>query len=175
MVGRMLVGYGLNNPFSGNISWRAREGFWITRTGIMKDNLKRKDFIYCKSHVPPRASVEASVHGAIYEKTDAGAVIHAHPPHAIVLSLDAETIIPHDVEGIHFLPKTPVLILSNPIGSEESALRVSQTLADYPCAVIRGHGIFTRGIDLREAFMFVCVLESTCRIILLRRLYESRL
>lgn len=170
----MLVEHGLNNPFSGNISWKAGKGFWITRTGVMKDNLKRKDFIFCKSHIPSGASVEAPVHGAIYDKTDAGAVIHAHPPHAIVLSFDAESIIPHDVEGTHFLPKTPILILSNPIGSEESALKVSQTLADYPCAIIRGHGIFTRGADLRKAFMFVCVLENTCRIILLRRLYESR-
>lgn len=168
MIGRMLVEHGLNNPFSGNISWKAGGGFWITRTGIMKNDLKRKDFILCKSRIPRGASVEAPVHGAIYEKTDANAVIHAHPPFAIALSISREFIEPEDEGGRYLVSHIPVLALKNPVGSEESAARVSETLAFNRCALLRGHGIFVKGKNLEDAFRIVCVTESACRIACLK-------
>lgn len=166
----MLVECGLNHPWSGNISWKSEGGFWITRTGAMKSRLERGDFLFCGSDVPAGASVEAGVHRAVYEKTDALALIHAHPPHAIALSFSRTCVEPEDVEGKHFIPRIPVLTLERPSGSAELAGAVANTLASHPCAIVCGHGTFSRGRSLEDAFRTTCTVESACRIIILRGL-----
>lgn len=165
----MLVECNLNHPFSGNLSWQKKKGFWITRTGVMKNRLERRDFILCTSHIPPEASVEAIVHRAIYEKTDARTIIHSHPPYAIALSFTRKNIEPEDTEGKYFTPRIPVLALKNPVGSQESASTVSTILQNYPCVLLQGHGLFAKGGTLREAFKIVCVSESVCKIIHLKK------
>ncbi len=57
----------------------------------------------------PLASTELVGHRAIYRQTPALAVIHAHPPHAVALSLLEREIIPVDMEGSFHLSKVRVL------------------------------------------------------------------
>jgi len=62
---------------------------------------------------------------------------------------------------------TIILTLKNPVGSEESAARISETLDSHSCVLLRGHGIFAKGGNLEDAFRSVCVAESVCRIVYL--------
>jgi ribulose-5-phosphate 4-epimerase/fuculose-1-phosphate aldolase len=65
---------------------------------------------------------------------------------------------------------TTILALKNPVGSEESAAGVSETLNSRPCVLLRGHGIFANGRNLEDAFRIVYVAESICWIVYLKTL-----
>lgn len=62
---------------------------------------------------------------------------------------------------------TIILAIKNPVGSEESAARVLETIDTHPCVLLHGHGIFTKGGNLEDAFRIVCVAESVCLIVYL--------
>lgn len=113
------------------------------------------------------ASTEIGVHRAIYQETSALAVIHAHTPYAISLSIVRDEIVPIDDEGRYHLKKVPVLDVKESIGSEEVEKRIPPVLQDYPAAIVRGHGTFALGENLEEAYNWITVVESICKVIYL--------
>ena len=106
------------------------------------------------------------VHRAIYQKTSALAVIHCHPRTAIALSLSRDAIIPIDVEGSYLLHKVPVVSSEYSSGSQEMADVISDALREYKIVMMRGHGCFSTGQTLEEAFHWVSALEEASDIIL---------
>ena len=117
-----------------------------------------------------RASTELIVHRAIYENTSALAIIHAHPRTAITLSLSRDEIIPIDNEGSYFLRRIPVVSIELASGSKEMADTVSEALRGYKIIMQRGHGCFSVGQTLEEAYHWVSALEEVSDIILEHRL-----
>jgi len=58
---------------------------------------------------PQDASSEYRVHRAVYQKSQHAAIVHAHPPYAVAVSLVLDKIIPLDSEGEMFCPMIPVV------------------------------------------------------------------
>jgi L-fuculose-phosphate aldolase len=108
------------------------------------------------------ASTEIGVHRAIFKGTGALAIVHAHPVHAISLSLLEDVIIPVDSEGAYLLDKIPVLDVKCTIGSPA-------LLRNHKIAMVRGHGSFASGQTLEEAYHWTSCLENVCRIIYITR------
>ncbi len=120
-VGRLLLHLGLISSHGGNASVRKGGYIYITRHSAMLGDLRKDDVVKIsfslggKDKAPAgriklsEASMEYPVHRQIYETTGAGAVIHAHPAHAIALSLVRKKIRPLDAEGTIFLGEVPVL------------------------------------------------------------------
>jgi L-fuculose-phosphate aldolase len=106
------------------------------------------------------------VHRAIYLATPALAVVHAHPRTAIALSLSREEIVPIDNEGSYLLHKVPVVAAEFASGSTEMVERLPAALREYKIVMLRGHGCFSTGQTLEEAFQWVSCLEESCQIIL---------
>jgi len=166
-VGKDLFARGLVSSHSGNLSIRISDRLFITRRGCMLGELREQDIIETgidrNDRGTPLASPELAAHRHIYKETTALAIVHAHPPHAIALSLKEREIIPQDIEGQALLPKIPVLSWKGEIKPQELA----QCLKEYRIVLVAGHGSFAIGQLLEEAYHYTTALEESCRILCL--------
>jgi L-fuculose-phosphate aldolase len=172
-IGRALFECGLNSSHSGNLSVRYGDRIVITRRGAMLGHLEERDLIETglmknDSNII-LASTEIGVHRAIYKGTSALAIVHAHPVHAIALSLLEDQIIPVDSEGAYLLHKVPVIGAEHTIGSKELENSLPPLLSEYKIVMVRGHGSFAVGQMIEEAYQWTSSLEHACRIICLTR------
>lgn len=172
-IGRDLFLSGLNSSHSGNLSVRYGDRIVITRRGSMLGHLEERDLIETglakNDSKIILASTEIGVHRAIYKGTSALAVVHAHPVHAIALSLLEDQIIPVDSEGAYLLHKIPVVGAEHTIGSKELEKSLPALLSEYKIVMVRGHGSFAVGQMIEEAYQWTSSLEHVCRIIYLTR------
>lgn len=168
-VGEDLFQLGLLTSHAGNLSIREGKWIWITRSGAQLGHLGPEDLIpvFLETDQPPASvSMEFAVHQAIYRtQPEAGAVIHAHPVHAVALSLGQSFMEPRDLEGKVLLGRVPVV--EAPLGSKTVAQEVAQALREHVAVLVRGHGSFVRGRTLEEALAYTSALEASSRILLL--------
>ncbi|MBM3139795.1 MAG: fuculose phosphate aldolase [Chloroflexi bacterium] len=169
-VGRDLWTAGLVTSHGGNVSLRRpRGGALITVTGAMLGRLEEGERFVPVNHggqpdgvrgrVP---SSDTKIHLAIYAaNAEVGAVIHAHPVHAIALSFEWDVIQPRNLEGQVFLGRVPVITAE----WEESAEPVATALKESPIVVVRGHGSYARGTDAWDALRVTSALEEAAYII----------
>ncbi len=167
--GAMLERRGLNlSSHSGNMSVRRGDRMFIKRRGAMVGYLGERDVVETGVNAfegsDGDASTEVGVHRAIYQGTEALAVVHAHTPYAIALSLLHDEIVPMDDEGRFYVERVPVLDVADSIGSAEVERRLPPVLRRSSAALLRGHGTFARGETLEEAYRWVTVVESICHI-----------
>jgi len=168
--GKDLFEHGLTSSHGGNMSVRMGDRIVITRTGSMLGHLEEKDLIESGLEANDSgimlASTELIVHRTIYQNTSALAVIHCHPPHAVALSLvEEDSIIPVDNEGSYFIKRIPIVQAEFTAGSQEMARAVTQKLREYKIVMLRGHGCFSTGPMLEEAFEWCSVLEESSKVI----------
>ncbi len=183
-VGADLFAAGLASATSGNYSVREREGLWITRSGAQKAHLTPEDILWLPIEPDPQrdqeASVERVIHRAVYRQTDATAVVHAHPRHAIALSFHLERIVPIDLEGLYYFDHIPVVAPQTTSGTEEAAAAVALALEQHRACVVRGHGAFVKGTQadveqsLLQAYSLMTSLEEACEVLFLEQVWRSR-
>jgi L-fuculose-phosphate aldolase len=162
-VGRMLWEAGLVSSHGGNLSLRLPDGaVVITAHGAMLGRLEADSLVVLGREGGRQPSSDTDIHRAIYDATAAGAVAHAHPRHAIALSLLGEgDLEPLDLEGRHYLGKRVPVV--------QGREHVAEALGDFPIVVVRGHGSYARGRDLREALLYTSVLEESAHVLWLLR------
>ncbi|MDD1653202.1 MAG: aldolase [Methanomicrobiales archaeon] len=172
-IGARLHDEGLVAGNFGNLSIRGPEGFRIKRSGEYLEDPGPPVVVSFSGPVPPRASREQAVHRAIYGATGHLAVVHAHPPHAVALSLATKgPVIPRDCEGKILCPEIPVV--DGEPGSAELAGNVAEALTTHTVVIARGHGTFAGGKSLEEAYLSTAAAENSCRILVLLRQIEKR-
>lgn len=178
-IGRDIFLRGLISSHAGNMSTRVVNRIYITRTSSMLGKLRQQDLIELElgqdKNDVPLASSELIVHTAIYQKTNALSIVHAHPPYATLLSMVQDEIVPIDAEGKYMFTKIPVVTPRQAIGSDESARFVSAALQNFKIVLVRGHGSFARGETLEEAFMYTSSLESSSFYLWQLSLNKSRI
>lgn len=170
MVGRDLAVSGAVTSHGGNLSRREGDAVLITRTGSMlghltEDDIMESSLAACGDPRDGRCSVELVVHRAIYEATNARAIVHAHTAHTIVRSLVSDQIVPLDSESLLRLGPVPVVSHPDTIGSARAGALMADALREHPIVVLRGHGPFAAGATLEEAYQYVSCLEASCRIL----------
>jgi L-fuculose-phosphate aldolase len=172
-IGARLHDEGLVAGNVGNISVKVPGGFRIKRSGEYLEEPGPAVLVPFRGPVPAGASREQPVHRAIYGVTEHLAVVHAHPPHAVALSLAVKgPVIPADCEGKLLCPEIPVV--DGEPGSEELARNVAEALTGHTVAIARGHGIFAGGRTLEEAYLHTAAAEHSCRILVLLRQMEEK-
>jgi L-fuculose-phosphate aldolase len=170
-VGRDLCARGLVASHSGDLSIKLGERLCITHRGSMLSCLEEHDFVETginkNDRFTPLASTELLVHRAIYKRTSASAIVHAHPAHAVAFSFSEQEIIPCDVEGSLLLSKVPVLGWGTTVKPGELAEEIAETLKTHKIVLVHGHGSFAAAQLLEEAYQYTTALEESCRLLYL--------
>ena len=168
VVGKVLTDHRYNTSHSGNISMRSANKLYIKRRGAMLGYLNPEDIIETDLYNPDSgimlSSSETDVHRQIYLNTDAMAVIHAHNPFCVILSLIEDEITCIDAEGIYMYRKIPIIEVDNPAGPTDAAREVPKVLKNYPIVVVRAHGVFAKGNTLYDALQNVTGAEQSAMI-----------
>ena len=171
--GHDLFTRGLISSHTGNLSIRLGERIIITRRDSKLGCLDEHDLIETgisrNDRATPLASTELSVHRAIYQETSASAIVHAHSPHAVALSLVETEIVPSRAEGLSVVGQVPVLGWHMELGEGELADIIAQALQQHRIIMVHGHGSFAIGQLLEEAHNYTAILEESCRVICLLR------
>jgi L-fuculose-phosphate aldolase len=167
-IGRDLYVQNMISSHGGNISVRVGDRVVIKRRGAQLGRLKPSDLIETQIEKNDSgvvmASTELLVHRMIYKMTPALAIVHCHPRTAIALSLSRDEIVPIDNEASYLLKKVPVVTEEFASGTPEMALKVATALQQYKIIMLRGHGSFSTGQTLEEAFHWSSTLEEACQI-----------
>ena len=172
-VGRELTTRGLLTLQAGNLSVRRDGRVLITRTGSTLGQLASRDVLETPLNPAkprhPHASMELPTHLAIYQGTEAGAIVHAHPASAIALSFVTDRIVPVDSEGALLLREIPVVRAKQVVASLEIARKAAAALRDHRIVLVAAHGSFAVGRTLAEALSVTTTLEMSAKITLMVR------
>ena len=172
-TGHDLFARGVVSSSSGDLSVRLGERIIITRRGCRLGCLQEHDLIETgiskNDRATPLASVELAVHRAIYQQTPALAVVHAHPPHTIALSLTETEIVPSDAEGSAIVGQVTVLGWQEEVRVGGLADLIAGSLKHCRIVMVRGHGSFAIGQLLEEALNSTTTMEQSSRILFLLR------
>jgi L-fuculose-phosphate aldolase len=170
-AGEDLFASGINNSHSGNMSIRLEDAIAITQTRsqghrLLPDQIHRTSLHY-RDAAAKLASTDLEIHRAIYRETPHRAVIHAHAPHAVVLSFSRDRIEPIDIEGKYYFDHIPVVDCDGEVGTPRLGALVAKTLRQHKILVIRGHGTVAAGSTLDECLHMTTMVESMARLMFL--------
>lgn len=176
-VGKLLYDKGLIVATDGNISARLDNNrLLITPSGLCKGLMAPDQLIIIdldghkigpgtavNQHLKPTS--ETAMHLEAYkQRPDVLGVVHAHPPHAIALSIAgitlADCMLP---EAIMFLGLTPTTPYSTP-SSEENARAIREVIVGHDALVLQRHGSLTVGNSPLNAYHRTETLEQVARI-----------
>lgn len=174
-----LAARGLVVAAEGNASVRLDEQtLLVTPSGRRKDELRPADLVVVglasdparDTAVTPRPTSDLAVHRAIYRACpDVGAIVHAHPPAALSLTLAGERPDPAVLpETALLLPNVPLVPFAPP-GSPELAERIAAAFragSERPvrAVLLERHGIVAVGGSIEEAVDRLELADLLCRV-----------
>ncbi|MBN2360129.1 MAG: class II aldolase/adducin family protein [Deltaproteobacteria bacterium] len=147
----------------------------ITPSGVLKAQLQPEQIVtidergrLLEGKVQPTS--EIAMHLAVYRvRPDVQAVLHAHPPTAIALSLAgislAQCILP---EVVVALGAIPTATYATP-GTLDVPASIEELIRGHNAVLLERHGTLTCGDDLEQAYGRLEVVEHTARITHLAR------
>jgi L-fuculose-phosphate aldolase len=157
-VGRRLYARGLINGLEGNLSCRlGPRRLLCTPAGVNKGFLSEDQLVATDMRGEPqndlkRASTELLLHLACYEeRPDCVAVVHAHPPHAVALTLAGDALLPCMPEAITALGDVPTAPYATP-GGPRVVEAVRPFLRNARCVLMERHGALAMGFGPRGLF-----------------------
>ncbi len=178
-VSEKLVVTGMVHIMGGNFSVREGDKMAITGHRSAKRTLAAKDLYVVDVHSDEPvegASATLGMHRAIFRKTGAAAVVHAHPYYATLLSYYTNVICPIDENNIYYLGEKVYCIQAEGYMKWDLlAEQMAELLTRSPAAVLKWHGSFTIGDSLAEAFNSTQALELAARLIIDTRRLEPQL
>ncbi len=178
-AGRRLGARGMISAGEGNLSVRLdADRIMATPAGRRKDELERDDFVVIWLQHPDRDALSRSglrptsdlaIHLAVHAaRPDLGAVVHAHLPASMALTLAGEVPDPVALpETALFLPRLPFIALGA-IGSSELAERIAAALTEPPepfanAVLLERHGALAVGDDPAAAVDRLELIEVLCQ------------
>lgn len=168
---RRLYDKGLIAGSDGNISEKVGGQILITAGGGDKSNIEEKDLCVMDLEgrvVKGRPSSEKYMHLAVYRyQNKACAVVHAHPPSAIALSLARPQwlalppALPEIVMGLGEVPFVPYV---RP-GTKKLAESLKPFVQKSKALILSHHGALVWGKSLEEVRLIMEQLELSCQIL----------
>ena len=171
-AGRRMVELGLSRGTSGNLSVRTQGGMLITPSAVACDALGPEDLV----EVDPdgvvvgdgRPSSEWRIHRDILAaRPEAGAVVHAHPPHATALAT-----LRREIPPFHYMVAVAggTTIRCAPyarFGTQELSDHALVALEGRTACLLGNHGILALGADLDAALALALEVETLAEMYLL--------
>lgn len=177
-IGQLMYDKGLVVGADGNISARVgRDSFLVTPSGLPKGMLQADQLIVVDGQGRPVGSYlarnrnltptsELHMHLEAYrQRPDVNAVVHAHPPTTIALSIAGISMIePYLPETLVMLGEVPTAPYSLP-SSSENADAIRELILTHDAIVLQRHGSLTVGRSILEAFLRLETLEQTAKVL----------
>jgi L-fuculose-phosphate aldolase len=163
-----LVADGLAVGAAGNMSMRLGDRVAITPSGVPYDELKPADICVltlagAELEVPEMPSSELPMHLAIYQATNAAAVVHTHSAEVIALSATCD-----ELPAVHYaitgLGGSVRVAGYTRFGSAGLASAAVAALAGRRAAILQNHGAICYGRTLPEAYDRALLLEWLARV-----------
>lgn len=112
-----------------------------------------------------RPTSESLMHLEVYKKrSDVGGVVHAHPPHAVALTIAGIPLNSYTIpEGVVFLGDIPTTPYATP-SSFENRDAISRLIETHDAIMLAYHGSLTVGKDVWEAYLRLESIEHTAKI-----------
>lgn len=165
---RTLAEMGLVNGTAGNVSARDGDLVAITPTGAVLERVAAsevtivdRDGIVRHGDLAPTS--ELALHIGAYQRYDAGAVVHAHPPVATALACVLD-----EVPAIHYqmvaLGGTIRVASYETFGTRELAEITLDSLVDRSAVLMSNHGALTIGDDVEQAVQRMALVEWACTV-----------
>jgi len=171
-VCNLLYIKGLISGFDGNISLKSDERTILitplnTHKGLIKPEQFTKVDISGEIISGGKPSSELDIHLEAYKKRpDINAIIHAHPPTLISLTVSGmnldEPLIPDVINNLGSIPTVPYPGTDK---EKEKSLIVS-SLENHDAIILERHGAVTVGSDIYRALHYTELLEFAARIML---------
>lgn len=162
--GKLLFERRLISGWGGNLSCRiGKNHFLITGQHAPLGFLTSKDLVRIDQNGKPatknqKASSETPMHMAVYQGTDAQAIVHVHPPMVLAFSLTHDNFIPVSFEEKYTIGEVPIVAQDTPTVTRPE--KVVEALKYRPVVIIKGHGTVAIGKTFQEAFLFTDLLEE---------------
>jgi L-fuculose-phosphate aldolase len=177
-IGRLMYEKGFIVSSDGNISARMGRGrILITPSGLHKGFLEPEQLLVVDekgrpvgpatiANRPLRPTSELPMHLAAYgRRPDVLAVVHAHPPITIALSIAgipmATCLLPEVIVTLGLIPTTEYAMPS----SEENVRAISTLIDNHDALVLQRHGSLTVGGSPMQAYMRLETLEQNARVL----------
>lgn len=169
-----MVAAGLVTGTAGNVSRRVGDPgndlVAITPSGLDYDRLRPgevglHDLAGGAVDAPMAPSSELPLHLAVYEATEAAAIVHTHSPAATAVSL-----LVSELPAVHYY----VAMFGGPVrvvpyarfGTAELAAATAAALRSSAGVLLANHGAVTIGPDLTSALNLAITLEWCCEVYL---------
>ena len=166
----------------GNLSARMKDGtILITPTGAMKGFLDPQHIAHIDMagnvlDAGPRASSEKAIHIVVYEeRPEMKAIVHAHPPHAVAMTIAGidlqQPFIPEIIVTIGGIPTAP---FGTP-GTQELPESIRAIVRCSDTVIMKNHGSVTMGTNLLDAYKKLDMVEHTAKILWLAHSVGAKL
>ncbi|MFP4323751.1 MAG: class II aldolase/adducin family protein [Anaerolineales bacterium] len=179
-IGRQMHRFQFADGTSGNISARLPDGtILMTPSGLAKGFMYPEQLIIVDTDgnrldepTPANADLhptsESLMHLEAYKKRpDVGGVIHAHPPHAVALTIAGLSPQTYTLpETLLLMGEVPVTPYATP-ASAENRDAITDLIEDHDAILLAYHGSLTVGADVWKAYMVLETLEHAAHIITL--------
>ncbi len=157
----------LNRGAAGNVSVRHGNGFLITPTGMAYDACQAEDVVLVGLDGKPtgrrKPSSEWRFHRDIYaERSEAGAIVHAHAPFAVSLACMGCAIPPFHYMVARFGGTDVRCADYATFGSQALSDAVLAALHERCGCLMAHHGMVVFGKDLDSALALAVELEALC-------------
>lgn len=134
----------------------------ITASSLVKIDLEGNKLLESPHFINPAGF---TIHGAIHEvRHDVGCVLHIHSLHGVAVSAQKEGLLPISQQSIFPLSSIAYHNYEGVALNAEEKPRLVNDLGESNFMILRNHGLLTCGTTVAEAFLFMYVLESACRI-----------
>ena len=177
-VGQLMYRQGYVDGTAGNISARLdNQLFLMSPSGLATGFLEAEQLIVVnlrgervdqpnEANARLRATSESAMHLECYrQRDDVNAVVHAHPPTAVALTLVGydfqQCVIPEMVVLLGLVPTAPY---STP-SSQENSDAIKNLIREHDAIMLSNHGSLTVAKSLWDAYLMLESLEHSATIL----------
>ena len=153
---------------SGNISERTAEGFLVTPSGVLYEDLEPDNIVHLDYHghcisgdLAP--SSEWKIHADIYRsRPEVNGIVHAHSPSATALSTLRQPVPAFhymiSVAGGSHIPCADYATF----GTQALSDNVIRAMTGFKACLMANHGMVATGSSLKAAYTLALEIESLC-------------
>ena len=134
----------------------------ITASSLVKVNLEGEIVSETSHFINPAGF---TIHSAVHQvRHDAGCVMHTHSLYGVAVSMQKDGLLPLSQQSLFPLSGLAYHNYEGVALNEEEKPRLVADLGEKNFMILRNHGLLTCGKTMADAFLYMYVLESACRI-----------